>query len=195
MEFSNINEIKDDYLQPVILGDTKAYARIEPRSKMLMTIDIGHAKIHLQENYAGSHYFESVATNGVACLHIKISSVKAHFTFECASSKNGVLRFYENPTLSNDGTLVPTYNSDRSSTYKALSSVYHTPTITNAGTQLYIESIGGDGVSQNSPVTGRSKHDREFILNTNTSYLIHYTSLSDTNRVSLSMNAYGEYYE
>lgn len=82
---------------------------------------------------------------------------------------------YENPTVSNVGTDLTSYNKDRNSAVAATLDVNHTPTVSSVGTVL----TNGYLVTNN--VNSESIEDRLWVLKQNEEYLVRVSNNSGGN--------------
>lgn len=157
----------------------------------LTTIDIEHHKIHEGEHYVCSDYDNDVDITGPKYWHFKSPATgRIHFIFEIISSKNGLIEFFESPTITGNGTALTCYNNDRNSTSTTTLLAYYDATASADGTKLLSFVVGSDGANPTGARGGSQQRVHEFILKANTSYLIKHTATTDNSRVSMTADFY-----
>lgn len=123
----------------------------------------------------------------------KTGNIPVHFHGIKVDASQGPLsiEFYEAPTISSNGTLKATPNRSRASVRTSKMLVYTNPTVTSAGTLLTTSSIlqVGGGAHESGGTAGING---EWVLNTNTDYLIKLTNNASS---TTSFSAAFFYYE
>jgi hypothetical protein len=149
-------------------------------------IDIEHHKIHKGVHYACQDYDDDVdtATPKYWLVVTPNTSTRVHFNFNTIASKQGLIEFFENPTITDNGTAITPCNSDRNSSNTAELLCYKDPTISSDGTRLGVNVTGSDSASVVGGSGGSSKRDDEFILKQNTGYIVKFTTKVNDARVS-----------
>lgn len=128
--------------------------------------------------YTASYSFLSVAQNGYGRMHIKSPTAKKCyfkiFATVAGSNSIGKLSVALGATYSSNGTSVTPVNANFSSANTSGSSVWHTPTVTDPGTEKYSVSMGYN-VASNNPQT------IERVLTANTDMFIQLANLGFNN--------------
>ncbi len=157
------------------------YVAIDVTVKALNLIDVVHYKVHQGDFYSVSDYDSDVDILSPKYWHIKTpdTSVRFHVSIKVSGSLAGLVDFFENPTLSNDGTSLTPNNNNRNSVKTSSLSFYYDPTVSNDGTNQPASKIGG-GVRTGS----------EFILKQNMSYIVKFTPAADNTAVSFTCEFY-----
>lgn len=157
-------------------------------------IDVEHHKIHEGCHYACQDYDDEVDTGGPKYWNIVTpdTATRVHFSFNLISSKEGLVEFFENPTLNNNGTGLTAYNSDRNSANTSELECYYNPSVLSDGSnRLGVNVIGTDSSTGNAGGSGGAVgRTDEFILKPNEQYLIKYTSGKNDARVSCCFKWY-----
>jgi hypothetical protein len=158
------------------------------------TISSPHAKVHEGNFYQAGHYYAAVADDASADLLISTgANYNPHAVIIASVQGNCKAFLYEGVTTSDDGTSVTAYNSNRSSTNTSDPSFYHSPTVSNTGTQIGQGFIPG-GEKSGAVGGGGSTEIRsgaEIILKKSTKYLVRITNISGSDaEISITMGFY-----
>jgi len=140
------------------------------------SIELEHAEIH-----EGEHYFASDCVEDLGVVASKIWRIttpntdnRIHLTFTVTTSdSNGLLEFYENPTLLAAGTGMTEFNNDRNSANVATATTFFDTTTqapNNDGTLLWCIVVGS--ARRNGGSVERTK---EIILKQNEDYIVKFT--------------------
>lgn len=137
------------------------------------------------ENHEGNHYEASykspdgadVGDNDNLDILIVTGAQVAHMVWDIGAGGDAEVFHYEGVTTSDNGTLALQANTNRLSVNTAVTIIYHTPTISNLGTQLPPNSYLPGGTGGNAG-GGTRDHDVEWILKKNTKYLLRVTNRS-----------------
>lgn len=156
----------------------------------LRVMSVEHAEIHAGDHYHSYAYNNDVDTS--VAWAFKTSSKDVHFTFEYSSSKNGLVEFFEEPTVSTNNSTIGMFNSNRGSSNKCLAIFTVSKHAVGGDKRLYVESVGTDATSPQGKSGGLNKRSNELILKQNTSYLLKYTTQTNDNRVSIGILFYEE---
>jgi hypothetical protein len=157
----------------------------------LTSVEYEHHKIHEGDHYECSDYDSDVDITGPKYWHIKTpASGRTHLTFEVIAARNGLLEFFENPTITGDGTLLTCYNNDRNSSNTPNTLFYYDATASSDGTKLDTFVIGSDGSNPVGDRGGDNRRNNEWILKASESYLIKFTAATDNCRVSMQSEFY-----
>lgn len=132
--------------------------------------------------YVASNLFLSVANNGVVRFIITAGANDIlSIGLKVNSAGKGIAKIYRNPTFA-DGTSVQIFNRKTNSLNTPLTSVVHTPNVSNNGTQVYVDLIGGAGAGNNKVggVSDNGGVDAFLAKNSKTMFEITNTSGSDS---------------
>lgn len=167
------------------------YVPFDPVSKTLASIDLAHYKVHEGEHYTVSDHDADVDIAGPKYWHIITpgSNIKLHAKIALLSDQAGLVEFFENPTVTNNGTILPSYNNDRNSIRATSGTFYYDPTVSSDGTRIDTSWIGA--YNQKTRVGGDTRRQAELILKQNESYLLKFTPEADDAKVTMLT----EYYE
>jgi len=151
-------------------------------------IDKSHSELHEGGVFAVAQH----ATLGNAgtrdVLLVPPAGVYPHITFAVRGSKETNIKLYEGVTEDGDGTDITAYNRNRNSSATASTALAHTPTVTDTGTLLQEQHVGG-GIG-NQRFGGEAREESEWILKPATKYLLRVTSEEADNDVSILINWY-----
>jgi len=145
----------------------------------LVTMDIAHHMIHSADHFTAHYVDTDLDTGQLLSLVITTpnTSVRCHALFSATSTQSAQVQVFEDPTLSNVGTGLTEYNSDRNSSAVPTASVTHTATISVNGTEIAAFTIGGGSGPRSSG--GSMGREAEFILKQNEQYLLLVTGKAD----------------
>jgi hypothetical protein len=159
------------------------------------TADIAHHKIH-----EGNHFLVHKINLGLVALVPKYfliipppvqpdgSVIETHVIFEVdCGDCGGTLEFFENPTITANGSSLTIINNNRRSSTTSLSKVFEDPTVTSDGTLLFQE-IGGN-LTTGVDLGEFERNDEEFILSPNFNYILKYIPLAIAN-ITMEINWY-----
>ncbi|KKK71598.1 hypothetical protein LCGC14_2912300 [marine sediment metagenome] len=150
-------------------------AEVDEITPSLTIITIPHNRIHVGDMYSASHLFIDVASTADAEILVKVGSNKfLHFIFSVSAGAEAYVYFFENPTITDDGTTVNIYNMNRRSSNTSDITVYQNPTIGAVGTQLSTDLL--PGAVKKMDVGGNIRQDTEWVLKENNNYLIRATN-------------------
>jgi len=171
---NQINPATEDTLDDVL---TVIEDAVDGTTTALRTVDYAHHEIH-----SGSHYFVKNwmdLTNGQVFNFLAVTSNStswAHMLFAFSFEAEAHINIYEDSVVSANGTAVTTRNRNRNSNNTSGLLLYHTPTITDVGTEIEAYKVGsGKGVG------GEVRGNAELVLKQNTNYIIRLTNDTVTN--------------
>ena len=185
---SNYGEVSVQLLQPdgantmpagdatarpifVRITDGTTDATVDPDLGALLTVPIEHNLIHDGVVFACFHSFLLVPSATSRWLHVKVPATHyAHMRFRFMSEAKIDYYVYENPTLTNDGTALTEFDINRVTANASNVDVFHTPTITGAGTMIDNGMIGTTGFL--SDTGGSVSPMRDWVFKASESYLI-----------------------
>lgn len=153
-------------------GAAQAIPRLDKATTTLQTIEYEHHEIHGGSSFITS-YAVDLGNGATADLLITTPNTTkwAHVVFTIEHELEAHVYLYENPTVSDAGTGITTYNRDRNSATAATTTVKHTPTVDPVGTLIW-EDHSGSGRT-----TGGGSHSNgEFVLKQNEDYLLRITN-------------------
>lgn len=138
-------------------------------------IEAEHRAIHEGFLFSANRSFTGLADSGDSELLLSVpASTYPHLRRIAISVTDTpvTLTVFEGTTTSDDGTAITTFNRNRNSSRTADATLYHTPTVSSAGTAIatrYFPDAGGFFTSGPSQGDGFSE---EFVLKPSTKYLI-----------------------
>ena len=157
------------------------------------TIDIVHKRIHQGLLYSSGFYTSSLADNGEINILIKIGATTTHFNYIASCGGDFITQIFKIPTYSNVGTAIGAENHSQVSTNTFNGNVYHTPTLTGNGTQLNGTVFFAGGNGGNSTGSTETAFTSEFVLKTNTDYLVKITNVSGQAKKASITTTYYQY--
>jgi len=116
------------------------------------------------------------------------SDYLTHFRFFVYGEAEGTATLFEAPTVSVAGTTVEPMCRNRDNVHAARTIVYHTPTTTGNGTQIFYGVFGANRVS------GSLESNEEWIFARNTTYMLVITSDVAANEISWEVFFYEHAY-
>lgn len=146
---------------------------IDDMSGALETIEFEHHELHDGDAFACHLAGTALNTGDILQLLIVTpdSDHWAHMTFMATATGEGYISIYEGVVTSANGTAVAVYNRNRNSATAATLTAYHTPTVTNVGTE-----IRGDYVGAGKSSGGDFRARAEWVLKKNVKYLFRLTA-------------------
>lgn len=155
----------------------------------IRVVDHAHAKIHEGNHFYYRQYITLLKAATYDILFVTPNTTRwTHFSrvIDVASSAC-IFTLYEGVTTSNNGTPLTILNRDRNSNIVNTTLVYHTPTITNVGTNIAQTLIGAG-----KNIGGSNRDENEAIFKQNTKYLCRIT---ETNINNTEVNILLDWYE
>jgi len=151
--------------------------------------NILHKQCEENKCFIASYHYSGVNIGDNVSLLIQTDGKEVHLidylgTTELNPSQ---ILFYENPTISNKGDLVNSYDLQRNNPQNSTAEVYSNPTISNFGTLINQNYLFGD----RKRTEGFSEINH-FILKSNTTYLLTFVSEQNSNEVLLKFRWYEE---
>ncbi len=121
----------------VIITDGTSSSIVDSIDSGLNIIKTAHQKVHDGNFYNTSKLFENVADDSSVDVLVKVgSNKKLHFTTVITVSGESFVYFYENPTISDNGTAMNIVNMNRGSSNTSDANIYYSPTVTSVGTSV-----------------------------------------------------------
>lgn len=138
-------------------------------------INAVHERIHEGQNFIGSDIGLAVADAADRDYLIKTGAIPPHLVFSVNATGEVTVTFFEGTTVSADGTGITLFDSNRVSANTPLTTLFHTPTVTVAGTQLLIRKLGAS-LPGPSSIVGVGEQRNEAILAASSNYLLRITN-------------------
>lgn len=179
--------VKGQQLQADSLAVTPATEFYDEMSRITKSIDAEHASIHNGWHFNYSDYQLNNSSGSIIrfTFTTPTNGKLAHFVFMATASLGATLELFEGATGITGGTTITPRNNDRNSLSTSDMTILKDPTVTDEGTRGQGFLLGGNRQS------GQVSRDNEYILKSNTTYLLKITSLSNSNDISWD----GEWYE
>lgn len=123
------------------------YRRSQDNSGGIIYVPLEHAKIHRGNGWESSIETGNISASANYDVLIKVVEGKAHLRAYSATVSEGpcMLRLYEGPTVSNEGSIHASRNRNRAFDDENGVEVYTGPTISDVGTRLETSFIPGAG--------------------------------------------------
>ncbi len=173
----------------VVYGSRGAQLQQDP-TRYLITIDIIHSKIH--QGY-GFHVDDLALAVDIASpkKYLVITpdtSARAHMIFIIDTEPGVKFEFFEDTTVSANGTALSIINYKRDSVTASVLQVFGGPTVTADGTRIFLWQSGT--TTSSGRIGGRIQHADEFILKQNAKYQVKITPLSNNTNVYIHFDWY-----
>lgn len=146
-------------------------------SGSLMVIAYEHHEVHEGKMFFASYKSpdgSDVADNATVRIQILTGARSCHLTFVCAAGGDAEESFYEGIT-STGGTALAAHNMNRRGTMTPSATPSLNPTVSAFGVRLENELLPGGTGGANTP-GGVARPGTEWILKTNTKYLVEITN-------------------
>lgn len=182
--YSPVVYVANDNVSSVIISPT------DNLSGALINIDFAHHKVHEGDHYNYRDFYDILRDGNKSFLIITPNStIKSHLivAFESLSS-TFIIEFFENCTVSNNGSLVPVRNRNRNFPNGNTVLLYEDPIITSVGTEIF---SGIYGAGRNS-AGGGVRDTEEIVLRVNENYCF---SVTEQNIQATSININFDWYE
>jgi hypothetical protein len=163
----------------------------DSRSNSLVTIDITHSKQHASKHYNATYYNVGSPATAVSMLLTSPPTVGSggsiiHALFSAESDKGIYWTISEAPNATG-GSSVSIYNNDRSSLITSQTVITGNTTWTSSGTVLSSHVTGANGAPSIDP-----NARNEFILKSNTNYLVYVLPSATTTQTIINVTFYLE---
>lgn len=157
----------------------------------LITIDTVHHEVHEGEMFTVEHSASVTNTNSLDIL-FTIGNKTAHTGISVSAGGQITGYLYEAPTASG-GTALTIYNMNRTSSNVSEAIATHTPTVSATGSVALINGrVLPGGATNQTRVGGSARTGAEWILKSNTKYLLRITNTSGG---TIVINPVIEFYE
>lgn len=149
---ANKNAKRDDNNVPTVIfvnedGEIKR-AVVDDFGRLLTTPDTPLERIRAGQAFTTSSFTESVTNGSNKDVLIKVGSNKVlEMYLRIAAGGQGRFSLYEGTTTTDDGTLLNTYDKNRTTDNTADHEVYEAPTIDSLGTAILEDSVVPGGSS------------------------------------------------
>ena len=161
----------DEIIGKVHVTDGTTDVYVEPSSQAIQVSRAIHYRVMNSNQWVVSHTFNDVAAATAVYLHIKVDAVaNAHISFVISTESKVTYNFWENPTLTDDGTAMNEWSVNRETTTASHTNFFYTPTITVPGTKLETGLCGAAGKFEDAP--GSATSTGYWLLKKSESYLI-----------------------
>jgi len=159
-------------------------------SRYLINIDIVHSKIHQGVSFSTGDLTAGVniALPKRYLIITPNTSARAHMVFTVETEPGAKFEFFEDTTVTLNGTALSLINYKRDSVITPVLQIFKDPTVTVDGTQILLWQSGT--TTAGGKVGGRVQHDDEFILKQNAKYQILITPLSNNTVVFIHFDWY-----
>lgn len=155
----------------------------EAASNALRTIDSRHAAIHDGRHFVAHDFALSVALSATVVYVLVTDGTAHHFNWEVSSDGGVKVDIYEGVTTTNNGTALPVYNRNRTSSNPSHMTAFKTPSGLSGGTQIF-------GTGSTSKSGGLQTSVSEFILKPNTKYSFVLTAYSNNVNIATALDWY-----
>lgn len=161
--------------QQVQVTDGITTGAVEESARAPYTSRAVHYRIHNSNGWISSHMWIDVATTASVYLHIKTNNtINPHGNFTIESEAKVTIEFFENPTLTGDGTGLAENCLNRQDPATSTTKCFRDPTVSDDGTLLEINMLGSVGKFTD---IGGTETDRGYwALKRNESYLVKVTN-------------------
>lgn len=172
----------------IIGGEARQHAYVDGVNHGLVLINEIHFNIHRGIVFTAVRTELNVANNGTVDVLLIVTNA-THLRFKMSAEGQSTVSLFEGTTVSGSGTVVPARNRNRFSSNVATTAVYHTPTITDDGTELAEAFLpGGSGGTAQGTETSPTE---EWVLSAG-NYMVRLTNISGT---ASNFSAALEFYE
>lgn len=162
------------YGKDQILEDSYSALPVDRSGRYIPIIEPEHTRIH--EGVAYIHSHEHIVANDVNLDHLLKNPAGSfpHLRWWrfITTASPGMIMIFKNPTTTADGTATNTVNLNDNSTNTPNLQLFSNPTVTDPGTEMYVDYVTGTKLQGGSP----DKIISEIILKPSTNYLIRYTN-------------------
>jgi hypothetical protein len=162
--------------------------KIEELFGAAVGISLVHERIHNGRSFVASYKTPDaspLADNGTLEFLVIVGSAPVHFSFQAGGNNDLEIVFFENVTVSGNGTSIPVVGLNRHRSQSPTVSIWRDPTITSDGDQVLNEFFSW---STGSPAP---RENLEWILRSSTQYLARVINRAGaTQPVSLVANWY-----
>jgi len=159
-------------------------------SRYLITIDTVHSKIHQGVTFSIGDI--DIGINIITPKRYLIitpnTSARAHIVFTVETEPGAKFEFFEDTTVTANGTALSPINYKRDSSTTSVLQVFKDPTVTVDANRIFLWQSGT--TTAGGKVGGMIKHEDEFILKQNAKYQVKITPLSNNTTVFIHIDWY-----
>lgn len=165
-----------------------------PRDRVsgnMLIIEPEHGAVHDGTHFTASHAVTvGTATAVTVFIQAPASPTEIHFLAMVTADKGGAWTFSEAPVVT-AGSALLSYNNDRGSALTDPATLTHSVTVnaTSIGTVLQHGIIGTSG-NPNTRAGGDGKHDNEWVLASNGTYLVRFVAGAVATQVVMTFPYY-----
>ncbi len=178
----NVEEISDNAsirVEGRTSNTTYQVPWVDSATHALLVIDVEHYEIHEGATFTVLNVVDLGNAEVRDILIVTPDTAKwAHLVWEIEHELETKIQFYNNTTVTNNGTAIQAINRNGNSTENSTTLVFHTPNITNVG-DLLGTIQQGDG----KKAGGSDREANEFILKQDCAYLVRITNLTVNNNL------------
>ena len=140
-----------------------------------------HSAVHRDVIMQAYDYAEGVTVRNYL---IKVpEGVFPHLVYSVACEEAAQVQFFEGATVSADGTEIIQARLNRNSSRTIQTGTFHSPTITDDGTELPGGYVPGGNGASNPGATVALHDDAEWLLKDNTNYIVRITASNSNTAV------------
>ena len=157
-----------------------------------VSIDTVHDRIHEGQEFSISDRASpvNIATPKKYLITTPNTGLRAHFVFRVHTEPGSRVQFFEDTTVTANGTAMTPQNNNRNRTKASQLSVFAYPTVTADGTSLFDDEKGTAKIGSTKGVGLELSHANEIILKQNTKYELKITPLSNNTVASTQLDWY-----
>jgi len=156
----------------------------------IVTTAYEHEKIHSGDMFFHSIVYSGVGNGASVYLGWNTGSHQEHINFEVIAGGAVDIYWFEDSVFTG-GTQHSAVNKNFTSTNECESTFYQSPNVTNQGTLILSRYLAGGNTAQ-TRIGGSGRTYNEWVLNSNSSYLMKITNTSGSSTI---INLILEYYE
>lgn len=144
--------------------------------------DLVHYNCELEKCYIAHYYESNIPNNENRSFMIKTDSKEVHvISYKVTTGVSPLdIKLYEGATVSNEGTLVTSYNLNRNSVISSSTLIYYNPTITSYGNIIDRSLVTGTKTE-----AGNDNQIIHLILKPDTYYLLNVDNRANSNGEAL----------
>ena len=168
----------------IIMGTNRKKAAVDSL-EYLVDIDVEHHEVHSSNFYTMSDRFSGVqiATPKQWLVRTPNTDMRFHCKMNLQSTSASFAQCYENPFVSNSGTLLTAFNNDRNSLDTTTMQFFKDPVISGVMSGVLLQSFDL-AAGLDKKIGGQARRNTELILKQNEDYLVRV--VAGTNKTSIS---------
>jgi len=154
----------------------------------VVMMDLAHHMVHEGDSFTLSDFDADVDVAGPKYWLIRVpANVEFHIKISIECDTGSLLEFFENPTITGDGTELTFYNNNRNSSNTTTMFASKDPTNSAEGTRLQSSRVGA---GREKKLGGVGRTQFEWILKSGEEYLIKITVDSNDAEVTMTADGY-----